>query len=191
VPALDRLLPTPGLVEVDTATLALAPDDAWTRFRHGNLASSPVVNGLVAVRTLPDRVLGHQPVALQLLVDDIVSTPEHPGFQMLVDDAPHEFAVGAIGQVWQLRIPFLHVADADAFVAFADPGWVKVAWGVRCTPLPGGTHVTVEVRVAGTDPRSFRRFRRYFVAIGPFSRYIRRSLLRSLTREVGPAEPSA
>lgn len=162
---------------------------AWERFRHGNLASSPVVNGLIAVRTLPDRVLGHQHDSRQLSVDDIDSTPERPGFRLLVDEPPHEFAVGAIGQVWQPRIPFVHLADAEAFVAFADPGWIKVAWGIRCTPVAGGTHVAVELRVGATDPASYRRFRRYFAFIGPFSRYIRRSELRSVTRELGAVGP--
>lgn len=160
---------------------------AWDRFRHDDLASSPVVRGLIAVRTLPDRLHGGRPDPIRLQVDDLGSTPERPGFQLLVDDPPREFAVGAIGQVWQPQIPFLHVADADAFAAFSDPGWIKVAWGVQCTAITGGTHVALEVRVGATDAASFRKFRRYFAFVGPFSRYIRRSELRSLTRALGAA----
>ena len=123
-------------------------------------------------------------------LDDLTSAPQRPGFQILVDDPPREVVAGAIGQVWRLRIPFVHVDGAGAFAAFAEPGYVKVAWAIRVSPLGDGcTHLELEVRVSATDDAAWRRFRRYFRVIGPASRYIRRSLLRALVRELGRAEP--
>ena len=67
---------------------------------------------------------------------------------------------------------------------------MKVAWAIRLSPLDeGSTHLELEVRVSATDDAAWRRFRRYFHLIGPGSRYIRRSLLRALGRELGRAEP--
>ena len=92
--------------------------------------------------------------------------------------------------MWRLRIPFVHVDGAEAFAAFAEPGFVKVAWAIRVSPLDGGTHLELELRVSATDDAAWRRFRRYFRLIGPASRFIRRSLLRVLLRELGRPVPT-
>ena len=49
--------------------------------------------------------------------------------------------------------------------------------------------LTVETRVALTDDESRRRFRRYWLVIGPFSSLIRRMALRLLASELGRAAP--
>lgn len=181
--SLDRVLPTAALVQVDTVTIGLDPQAAWDRLRHGNLMDSPATRGLFSIRTLPDRLRGRAVDDVITRVDDFASSAEHPGFHLLIDEPPREFVVGAIGKVWQPRIPFLHVADVDAFAAFNDPGYIKVAWAVRVTPASVGSHIAVEVRVAATDVASWTRFRRYFAFVGPFSRYIRHSMLRQLARD--------
>jgi hypothetical protein len=184
--ALDRLVPTPRLLELDHVDLAAPPADVWQRVRYGDLGTSPFVRALFALRTLPDRVTGHQSGPARLRIDDLRSSPEAPGFQILADDPPHEVAVGAIGQVWHLEIPFWHVEDAAAFDRFDEAGWVKVAWAVRVTPFGlGGSRVELEVRVDATDDESWQRFRRYFRLIGPGSHFIRRAILAALARELG------
>ena len=155
--------------------------------RHAALAHSPVARALFALRTLVDRsdATARPPGGVHL--DDLTSSPQRPGFQILVDVIPPCEAVArAIGQVWRLRIPFVHVDGTDAFAAFAEPGYVKVAWAIRVSPLDeGSTCLELEVRVSATDDAAWRRFRRYFRLIGPASGYIRRSLLRALGRQMG------
>jgi hypothetical protein len=184
--ALDQLIPRPRLVEIDRVDLGAPATAVWERLRHGALGHSRLTRTLFALRTLASR---HEPSARppgSLRLDDLVSSPATPGFQILIDDPPRELAVGAIGQVWRPNIPFVHVVDADAFSTFAGADYVKVAWALRVSPLPGsGSHVELEVRVAPTSARAWRRFRAYFLAIGPASRYIRRSLLRALVRDHG------
>jgi hypothetical protein len=183
---LDALIPDPGLRELDLVELAASPAAVWERVRHGDLACSPLVRMLFFLRTLPDRWKSGERQMGGLRVDAMISTPERPGFAILCDAPPHEVCVGAIGQLWRARIPFLHPPDAAAFAAFAEPGQAKVAWALRVSPLAEGrTRLSVEVRVAATDEGSWRRFRRYFRWIGPGSRYIRRSTLRALARELG------
>jgi hypothetical protein len=186
--ALDRLVPEPRLVEINRIDLAAPAARVWNRLRHGALGQSRLTRVLFAVRTLASR---HDPAARQpgsVRLDDMRSSPDSPGFQILADDAPREVAVGAIGKVWRPDIPFVHVADAAAYAAFATPDFVKVAWAIRVSPLDANTsHVELEVRVTATTARAWRRFRRYFRVIGPGSRYIRRTLLRALARELGEA----
>jgi hypothetical protein len=190
VTALDALIPKPRLVEIDRVDVSAPAEVVWQHVRHGALARSRVTRGLFALRTLMDRVKHPVPQSGAWRLDDMTSSADRPGFQILVDEPPREVAVGAIGQVWRLRIPFAHVADARHYSSFAEPDVVKVAWSVRVSPrLRQGSHVELELRVDATGEAAWRKFRRYFRLIGPASRFIRRALLRSLVREFGrPAE---
>ena len=188
VTMLDELIPTPRLLEVDHVDLAAPPERVWERLRHGDLGKSPLIRALFAVRTLPERLQGKH-VDTAVRIDDLRSSVEHPGFQILAEDPEHEFAVGAIGKVWHLEIPFVHLANAREFADFSEPGFVKVAWAVRT--LPRGERdcrIEFEVRVDATDDDSWRKFKRYFRLIGPGSHFIRRTALASLAREFGTPE---
>ncbi len=188
---LDRVIPAPRLRETDSVDLAMTPEQAWAAVRHENLAGSPLINMLFAIRTLPGQLARREKpgVSAQVRVDDLVSAPGKPGFQILGENPPHELAVGAIGKVWHLDIPFIHVAGPGAFAAFDAPGYIKVAWAIRLAPLgERDTRVTFEVRVSATDDAAWRSFRRYFRLIGPGSRFIRRSALAGLGRAHGRPE---
>ena len=187
--ALERLIPTPRLLEINRADLAADAATVFERVRHSDLGgSSALIRALFRARELPRRMRGSTEPAV-LGVDALRSTPERPGFTLLADDPPREFAVGAIGQVWQLAIPFVHVADAEAFAAFAEPGQIKVAWAMRAIPI--GEHASTlefELRVDATDDEAWRKFRRYFSVIGIGSHLIRHTLLAGLSRELGTPE---
>jgi len=185
---LDSLIPTPGLVEVDRKVIAAPAEAVWDYLRHGDLGKSPLIRALFALRTLPDR-LRHKAVDTAVRIDDLKSTPERPGFQILWDDPPREFSVGAIGKVWQAEIPFVHVTSIDEFNRFDTPDYIKVAWSVRVNPRSElRCEVEFELRVAATDEAAWAKFRRYFAVIGPASHFIRRTVLSSLVDELGSAE---
>lgn len=185
---LDLVIPTPRLLEIDHADVAVHPERVWLLLRHGELASSALIRALFAVRTLPERLAG-KPVSSSVRIDQLRSSAKHPGFQLLLEEPPRELVVGAIGKVWRMEIPFVHVARAADYAAFSEPGYIKVAWALRV--LPRGAQdcrVEFELRVDATDDASWRKFRRYFRLIGPASHFIRRSLLASLARELGSPE---
>jgi hypothetical protein len=190
VTVLDALLRKPRLVEIHRADLAAPAEAVWERVRHGALPEPRATRALFAMRTAFGGRTGRRP-ASGIRIDAMTSSPDRPGFQVLAETPGSEVAVGAIGQVWRPDIPFVHAADAAAFAAFAAPGFVKVAWAIRVTPRGAGSHVEVEVRVDATDERAWRRFRLYFLLVGPASRFIRRALLRSLAREFGRAPARA
>lgn len=179
--ALDRVLPTPLRVERDFVELDAPPERVWERVRHADLSTSPLVKALFSARTIAD-----EGAAPRLSLDALESTPVRPGFQLLIDDPPRELVVGAIGKVWQLDIPFVHVDDAVAFAAFDEPGFVRVAWAIQLSPLgERGTRLDLEVRVDATDEASWKKFRAYFLVVGPGSRFIRWLTLRALAQELG------
>jgi hypothetical protein len=186
--ALDLFVPKPALVEIDRAEVAADAQRTWTTVRDLDLAQSALVRTLFALRTVPDRLKGRRP-QLRLRLDDLISTRDEPGFQILSEDAPHEIAAGAIGKVWRPAIPFVHVPDGAAFAAFLEPGYVKVAWALRVTAGSESTsHVEFELRVAATSDDAWQKFTRYFRLIGPGSHVIRRVLLAQLESELGTPE---
>jgi hypothetical protein len=56
---------------------------------------------------------------------------------------------------------------------------LKIAIAFEAQPIPGGSRLATETRVAALDERARRRFRLYWLAIGEFSGLIRRRWLRS------------
>lgn len=187
---LDRLIPNPRLLEIDWIDLGSLPELVWKAVRHEDLPQSAAVHALFAIRTFVTRAKTNDwsPPAIRL--DAMTSSHTKPGFQILADDPPREVALGAIGKVWRLDIPFVHVAGADAYAPFAERGFIKVAWAIRVAPLNDhDSRLELELRVAATDEASWRLFRRYFRLIGPASRFIRRSLLRALRRRFGTPAP--
>jgi hypothetical protein len=186
--ALDRLVPNPRLVEIDRVDLAAPAAGVWDLVRHGDLAQSAVIRALFAIRTVVNRSKTKRRAPAVLRLDDLTSSPDRPGFQVLAEDPGREVAVAAIGQVWRLDIPFRHMASADEYCAFTEPGFIKVAWAIRVSPRgEHGTRLEFEVRVDATDNESWRKFRWYFRVVGPASRFIRRSILRTLARKCAVA----
>ena len=185
---LERLIPHPALVEIDRVEVAADVHRTWKAVRDLDLAESKLVRTLFGIRTLPDRLKGRMP-GLRLRIDDLVSTPEQPGFQALVMDPPRELAVGAIGQVWKPRIPFVHVADAASYTAFKEPGYIKVAWAIHVRAENAlSSAVEFELRVDATTADAWNHFRRYYTLIGPASHFMRRLLLAQLERQLGTPE---
>lgn len=182
--ALDRLIPEPRRLEIDSVDVTATPDRAWEAIRYGELGRSPLTRALFDLRTLPDRLRGEPPASTSLRIDDL-DAMDGAGFHVLAEEPGREVVLGAIGKVWKLEIPFADARTAEAFAAWSEPGWVRVAWALRVTPRDEGARITLELRVDATDDRSWRRFSRYFRVIGPASRYIRRDTLRAVARDLG------
>jgi hypothetical protein len=90
---------------------------------------------------------------------------------------------GSIARYWKPagaeRAP---VPGLTEFVAFAQPGWAKVATDFRLEPERGGTRISTETRVLATDVRARRAFTAYWIVIRVGSGLIRRDLLRAVAR---------
>lgn len=69
---------------------------------------------------------------------------------------------------------------------------LKIAIDFRAQAIPGGSRLSTETRVKATSERARRRFRVYWLAIGPFSALIRRrwlaAAMASAKRSAAPSE---
>jgi hypothetical protein len=193
--AIQRFIPQPRLHQVDRVAVATYPAETWTVVRATDLYELRFVRALFTARLLPERVGARlrrrqlEPSPRSARLDEIAG--RGPGFRRLAEVPGQEFVAGAIGKFWEPSIPFLE-ASPETFMAFAEPGFGKVAWSLQVHPRGGGgSWVVVDLRVSATNEEAWRRFGRYWSLVGPFSHVIRKSLLRALVKKLGRPPPEA
>lgn len=188
---IDQFLPDYRLRDVSRTAVVAPPERTWAAVRALDLNEVPLSRQLFALRLLPERLRAlwrkeaAAPAAKQARIEEIVSG-DSP-FELLGERPGEEVVIGAIGRFWQPRITWAY-ADPAHFAAFHEPGFGKLAWGMRVAPREsGGSWITVEVRVTATDDAAWARFRAYWFLIGRFSLAIRRGALALLRRKLGGA----
>jgi hypothetical protein len=92
-----------------------------------------------------------------------------------------ELVFGVVSRPWEpaASVPAEPVT-AEQFARFHEPGFAKIAESTRVDPYGERfSIVTVESRVALTDEDSRRRFRRYWLMLGPFMKLLRPTQMRT------------
>lgn len=143
--------------------VAASPERALAAARATALEDVPLVRALFRLRGLRAAPTGS-------LWDALVAE----GFQPFRDDT-----LVLIGKPWSPRGGLRRVDD---FVAFAEPGWAKMALDLRAVPDGAGARIETETRVFLTDRASRRRFAPYWLVVRPFSGFTRRSWLKAAKR---------
>jgi hypothetical protein len=161
--SLTDALPVYHHHERHTILVSATPERALAAAREARLEDVPLVRVLFRLRGL--RAAPRGPVWDALLAQ---------GFQMLGDDT-----LVLVGKPWSPRGSLRAVAD---FVAFAEPGYAKMAMDLRAVPDGDGARLETETRIFLTDASARRRFRAYWLVIRPFSGLVRRAWLRAAKR---------
>lgn len=156
-------LPVYHHVERHSIRVAATPERALAAAREVRLDDVRVVRVLFGLRGLRSAPRG-----------SIWEAMAASGFAPFGDDT-----LVAVGRPWALR---RSLRRFDDFVAFAEPGWAKLALDLRSAPEGEGARLETETRVYLTDRGARRRFRAYWLAIRPFSGLTRRSWLRAAKR---------
>jgi hypothetical protein len=179
---LDALLPRYDFSERHSRVIGREPRAVYDAFRALTLRELPVSRVLFAVRSLPARLAGRRGLPSRSgvpLLDQFLDL----GFVLLVDVPGQELAAGVISQMWRRGGRTVIPSDGEAFVAFAEPGFVKAALTFRFIDQADGTTLAeTETRVAATDPTARQGFSRYWLLIRGFSGLIRRDWLRATAR---------
>jgi len=159
---LDELLSAYDARERHERRVGATPEVAVAAALGSPIAPDPLVRMLFRLRGLPSggTVYG----VLRAL-----------GFSELVHE-PACVVLGAGGRPWSPRgglVPFEK----------AGPGQVRMLLEVSAVPArDGGSLLVTETRVAAMDDGARRAFRRYWLAVGPFSALIRRRWLAATAR---------
>ena len=194
---MDRFLPSFDLAVVHADVFRALPAECYEAANEMDLFQAPLVRTLLGIRGLPRRVvgtlrargqtitLGASPRTFRLkgmVALGWILLGETPGVQLVLGQVSH---------------PWKAVADSTAapttpeqFTSFDEPGFAKIATSLRIDRFGNDSSIlTVETRVALTDDESRRRFRRYWLVIGPFGSLIRRMALRLLATELRRGAP--
>lgn len=102
------------------------------------------------------------------------------GWGVLAEEPGRVVVVGAVTKPWEPQVTFRPLPP-EAFAAFDEPGFVKIAWTLRADAIDARRSMfRSETRAVATDAAARARFRRYWAIFSPGIKVIRRLVLRKL-----------
>ena len=162
-PLLDRFMPAYDVVERHHIQIAAPAAITLAAAEAQDLLHLPLVRAIFRAREL---ALGAtpetdpQPVGLLAQVLAL-------GWGVLADEPGRELVVGSVTKPWEPN-PTFRALPPDEFVAFCEPGYVKIAWTLRADAVGESASVfRTETRAVATDAIARARFRRYWAFASP------------------------
>ncbi len=154
---------------------------------------SPAVDTLMALRALPERIVGllgrrpqrPPPPSMRLAdmfdrdaaQDGTASDGGLEGWLALGEVPGQELVFGAIGKVWQPDIDWRTVT-AEEFPDFTEPDYAKLAAGFSVRPYGANRSLlSYEARTSGTDAAAGRKFLRYWWLVRRFVQVVMHAAL--------------
>lgn len=176
---LDRFMPTYEVVERHHARVAAPHDVTLAAATAMELRRSPVVRVIIRAREWILGATSDDRPRPRGLLSEMLSL----GWGVLADVPGREVVVGAVTKPWEANVTF-RALPPDEFLAFTEPGYVKIARTLRADPITGGESIfRTETRVLATDPQARAKFRRYWSFLSPGIIVIRWALLGPLKAE--------
>jgi hypothetical protein len=193
---MDEFSPHFDVAVVHSDVFRAAPADCYRAAMEVDLFQAPLARALLGIRALPRRAAGRLRVRTATAsaaeaspstfrLKDLVGL----GWILLGETPGVELVLGQVSRPWRaVADPTDAKPTPEEFTNFDAPGYAKITAGLRIDPYGNDSSiVTIETRVALTDEESRRRFRRYWLVIGPFSSFIRRIALRLVAAELDRA----
>ena len=175
---LDRFIPDPEVVEHHQIDIDAPADVVFATAKEMRALDSPVIRAIIRMREL---ALGGEPDRRDH-PGGLVAQMQSIGWVVLSEQPRHEIVLGCVTQPW-LANPVFRPIPADQFLAFAEPGYVKIAWTLRADPIDDRRSTFhTETRVSTTDVEAHDRFRNYWSFVAPGVELIRLAMLRPLKR---------
>jgi hypothetical protein len=171
----DQFLPKWDIAETEEVAVGASAVATYRALRSANMGRSLVIRTLFRLRGMPESALTWDGLA-------------RLRFITLSEKAPEHLVLGIIGKFWTVT-GNLQRFEPGKFASFSNPEFAKAVWSLSLDSGAGGvTRLSTETRVHCPDPQARKRFKRYWVLVGPFSRWIRRELLRIVkeSAESGP-----
>jgi hypothetical protein len=184
---LDEFLPDFDVNEVHSAHVAAPPEAVLAAVRAVTSREVPLLVLLMAVRGLPARIRRGRSARVRRALDaPLLGQFTRGGFVELAD-RPNELVFGVVGRFWTADGGVRRLDAAD-FAAFDEPGFAKAVVNFHARAVTGGSRLTTETRIKGTDEAARRSFRRYWRLVMPGSAAIRRAWLRGIRKRAERAD---
>ncbi|WP_406306473.1 hypothetical protein OH805_33495 [Streptomyces sp. NBC_00879] len=188
---LDQALPDFRFTRLECVMIAAPPSAVYEATRELDLLTihSPLFDAVMWARGVPDRLrsrpLPAPPTMRVADLFDVAGKRDQDQPWVALGETPRrELVFGAVGKVWKPAIEWRRI-EPEAFTAFDEPGWAKMA--AAFTVHPYGTRrslLVYEARTACTDPASTARFGRYWTLVSPGVGIVLRAALRSVRTTV-------
>jgi hypothetical protein len=180
-PVLDGFMPLYDVVERHHIHVAAPAAVTFGVARDLDLSDSCLVQAIFRGREV--MMHGTPPPNGVAVPPGLVAAALRIGWGVLTDEAGHEIVLGAVTKPWEPNPVFRDLLPRD-FIAFVEPGFVKIAFTLRADPLPDGTSIfRTETRALATDVDARAKFRRYWALVSPGVALIRRAMLDPIRRE--------
>jgi hypothetical protein len=176
---LDRFMPRYDVVERHTIFVHAPAEITLAAAREVRLDESRIVRAVFRGREI---LLGAKPAASQM-PQGLVAQMKVLGWSVLGEAPGREIVMGAITQPWRANVEFRAI-PSEAFPAFRESGYVKIAWTLRAKPITASTSIfRTETRALACGPQARSKFRMYWALLSPGITLIRSAVLSPLRRE--------
>lgn len=172
---LDGFMPAYDVADRHHVHVEAPPAVALEVARNLDLGETGVVRAIFRAREL---LLGAAPAQVTT-PRGLLAEMQSLGWVILAEEPGRELVVGAVTKPWEPNVTFRPI-PADAFAAFSEPEYVKIAWTLRAEPDGPGAMFLTETRALATDAPARTKFRRYWSLLSPGIILIRRMMLRSV-----------
>jgi hypothetical protein len=191
---IDDVLPRFDVRERHRTVVHSTATAAYAAISTADLAASPLVRALLAVRALPAALISRRhgigPRRTAPLAAVTIRTFEAHGFRVIGERPPHELLIGLEGRFWRLRGDLCSIPPTGFATPEPAPGTVRAACNFTVSELgEGRVALATETRVQCADEAARRRFLPYWYLIRPASGLIRRLMLREIRRTAEGAAP--
>ncbi len=106
------------------------------------------------------------------------------GFISLSTGLENEVLLGVVGRFWRPDSGTVRGLTAEEILAFEREGFAKALWNFTVErESESVTRLATETRVVAYGISARRKFRAYWLLVGPFSGLIRREMLRMVKRQ--------
>jgi hypothetical protein len=173
-----RFIPRPDAYDFHEIVINAPADVVFAHAAAVDVGSLPLVRAIFWLRS---KVIGDAPVMRK--PQGIVAETLGLGWGILAEEPKRVLVVGAATRPWEKNLTFRAI-EPTAFMAFAEPNLVKIAWTLEAEPLgPGRARFLTETRAYATDVHARRRFTLYWIAFSVGIHFIRWSMLREIRRQ--------
>jgi hypothetical protein len=181
---LDRFMPEYEVAERHHIRVAAPADVTFGALMDMDLEDSRIIRAIFKGREL---LLGADADA-KTHARGLVALTKELGWGVLAEAAGREIVMGAVTQPWKANVVFRGLSPEE-FVAFNEPGYVKIVWTLRADAVGVGESIArTETRVIATDDEARTKFRWYWARFSPGIVLIREVSMRLVKKK---AERSA
>jgi hypothetical protein len=160
---LDRFMPVYEVVERHHTHVGAPAEVTLDVAKTMDLFQLPLVRAIFKGREL---ILGATPDE-RPRPRGLLAEVQSLGWVVLAETPAREIILGAVTKPWEANVTFRSLAP-DEFAAFAEPGYVKIAWTLRADPISQCESIfRTETRVLATSPAARVRFRPYWAFLSP------------------------